>query len=350
MVTLREVADLAGVSVRTVSNVVNNQPHVSPQMKARVQESIERLGYRQNVVARSLRTGRIGLLGLIVPDVRQSLFSQLASAVINEATRLGYTVAIDQTLHDINRERRLIQIGPHGAMFDGAIFHPQLLSEDEIQHRTNDFPLVLVGERLDVDNMDRVYTDDRAAAYDATTQLILDGCRRIAAIGLRREPYAHTAHLREQGFREALTDNGVDLPSHFQQYVLEYDVWNGYSAMDALLALRIRPDAVFCFSDMLALGALRRAQEAGIRIPRDLAIIGFDNIAEDDYSFPSLSSVSADTVETAKSAVSALVNRITKPDSPCSEQTVGHYVVLRESTRNRAKVAGALNGLSLSSS
>lgn len=342
MVTQREVADLAGVSPRTVSNVINNQPHVTPEIRAKVMAAVNTLGYKQNVVARSLRTSRIGLLGLIVPDLSQSLFAQLASSVIKEATGMGYTVAIDQTLHDIDRERRLIQIGPHGAMFDGAIFHPQLLSEQEITHRTNDFPLVLVGERLDVDNMDRVYTDDLAAAYDATSQLILDGAARVAAIGLRQDSYAHTAHMREQGFREALDDHNATSAPEYLRYVDEYDEHNGYRAMSELLNLAPWPDAVFCFSDMLALGAIRKLREAGVNIPGQIAVIGFDNINEDAWSYPSLSSISADTDQTAKAAVKALINRISNPESPYCEHTISHYTVLRESTRNRRMVPGAL--------
>lgn len=342
MVTQKEVADVAGVSPRTVSNVVNNQPHVTPEVQAKVMAAINKLGYKQNMVAKSLRTSKIGLLGLIVPDLSQSLFAQLASAVVKEATNMGYTVAVDQTLNDIERERRLIQIGPHGALFDGAIFHPKFLSEEEITHRTNNFPLVLVGERLDVDNMDRVYTDDKAAAFDAVSQLILDGGTRIAAIGLRHDSYAHTTHLREQGLRNALAAHHIPAKTEYLRYVNEYDENNGYTAMAALLKVTVLPDAVFCFSDMLALGAMRKLNEQHIRIPDQISIIGFDNVNEDAWTSPSLSSISADTEETAKEAVAALIRRISTPNSPYREHTISHYAVLRESTKNRYNLPGTV--------
>src|SRR5690606_38406590 len=112
--------------------------------------------------------------------------------IVQAATARGYTVAVDQTHGDLERERRLIQLGPRGAMFDGAIFHPEALRAEDIEHRQSEFPLVLVGERIAGDHLDHVYIDDRAAAYEAAKKLIADGHRRIAAIGLRRAPHART--------------------------------------------------------------------------------------------------------------------------------------------------------------
>lgn len=335
MATLRDVARLAGVSVRTVSNVVNAQPYVAEETRARVQVALDSLGYRQNQVAKSLRTGRIGLLGFVVPDLSQSHFAMLAAEVVQYATAQGYTVAVDQTHGDLERERRLVQLGPRGAMFDGAIFHPEALRAEDIHNRTSKFPLVLIGERIAGDSLDHVYIDDRAAAYEATRRLIDDGHRRIAAIGLRRAPYARTAHLREEGLRQALAEADIAMHPGHDQYVEQYDAFDGYRAMGNLVTSSERPDAVLCFADMLAIGALRMLHERRISVPEGVAIMGFDNITESAYVYPSLTSMAARNDEIAQVAVDALLNRIQEPASPVTEHVVSHRLSLRDSTFNR---------------
>lgn len=218
-------------------------------------------------------------------------------------------------------------------MFDGAIFQPAQLDASALESRESTFPLVLIGERLAADTLDHVYVDDAAAARDATTVLIEGGARRIGAIGLRDAPSARTAHLREHGFHEALA--AADLhaePSHLR-YVGPYCREEGYAAMSALLALGDRVDAVFCFSDMLAIGALSRLREEGVSVPDEISVIGFDDVQEAAYTYPPLSSVATDTDLTARLAVDALVERIEQPDGPVREFAVPHRVVRRASTR-----------------
>lgn len=333
MATLKDVARLAGVSARTVSNVVNDQPYVAEATRARVVAALEVLDYRPNQVAKSLRTGRIGLLGFVVPDLSQSHFARLASDVVQAATARGYTVAVDQTHGDIERERRLIQLGPRGAMFDGAIFHPEALRVSDIEQRESKFPLILIGERIAGDRLDHVYIDDRTAAYEATQRLIADGHRRIAAIGLRRATHAGTAHLREEGVRRALAEAGDQVHPGRHQYVERYDVRDGYEAMANLVDSAERPDAVICFADMLAIGALHRIHERGLSVPGDIALVGFDDITEASYSYPPLSTISADHSEIATTAVSALIERIANPEAPIREYLVSHRLIIRDSTR-----------------
>ncbi|MBZ2195463.1 LacI family DNA-binding transcriptional regulator [Occultella gossypii] len=333
MATLKDVARLAGVSARTVSNVVNDQPYVAEATRARVVAALAALDYQPNQVAKSLRTGRIGLLGFVVPDLSQSHFARLASDIVEAATARGFTVAVDQTHGDLERERRLIQLGPRGAMFDGAIFHPEALRAEDIEHRESQFPLVLIGERVAGDRLDHVYIDDRAAAYEATRRLIDDGHRRIAAIGLRRAAYARTAHLREEGMRQALDEAGDQVQQGRHQYVERYEVSDGYEAMANLVESAERPDAVICFADMLAIGALHRLHELRVAVPEDMAVVGFDDITEASFSYPPLSTIAADHAEIATTAVNALIERITNPGAPIREYVVSHRLVIRQSTR-----------------
>nr|BFF25581.1 hypothetical protein GCM10025732_35460 [Glycomyces mayteni] len=182
--TLRDVAELAQVSVRTVSNVVSGYAHVSERMRQRVLAAIEELDYRANPVARTLRTGRTGMLALVVPEIDVPYFSELARDVIDAAAEFGYRVMIDQTGHDHERERRLLMGDDRTMLFDGILFSP-LVTKSELldMHRSEHMPLVLLGEHEFDGRFDHVAIDNVQAARDAVSHLVAAGRTRIAAIG-----------------------------------------------------------------------------------------------------------------------------------------------------------------------
>ena len=332
-VTLQEVARVAGVSPRTVSNVVNGYEHVAPRTREQVQAVIDALGYRANAAARSLRTGRTGLLGLVVPALDQPYFAELARAVVREATGAGFTVVVDQTDGDPDRERELLLQGPRGAMFDGLVLSPLALTARDLLDADPTRPVVLLGERTVDTAFDHVHIDNVAAARAATEHLVRAGRQRIAAIGLQTE--AHTGRQRAEGFMLALAEAGLPAHPHLLRYVDAYDRASGYSAMSALLDGERRPDAVFCFNDMLAIGALRACLTRGVRVPQDVALVGFDDVEEVRYATPSLSTVRPDRDAIARVAVSRLVARVERRAGgagPAQDLTVPYEIVLREST------------------
>lgn len=335
-VKLQEVARVAGVSPRTVSNVVNGYQHVAPRTRDQVQAVIKALGYRPNAAARSLRTGRTGLLGLVVPALDQPYFAELARAVVGEATAAGFTVVVDQTDGDPDRERELLLQGPRGAMFDGLILSPLALTAGDLLGADPERPVVLLGERTVDTTFDHVQIDNVAAAREATEHLISLGRKRIAAIGLQTE--AHTGRQRAEGFMLALAEAGLPAHPHLLRYVDAYDRASGFGAMSVVLDGDLRPDAVFCFNDMLAVGALRACLTRGLRVPEDVALIGFDDVEEARYLTPSLSTVRPDRDQIARVAVRRLVERLDRRPAAGGETqdvTVPHTLVLRESTGPR---------------
>lgn len=333
VVTLHEVARAAGVSPRTVSNVVNGYQHVAPHTRARVQAVIDELGYRTNAAARTLRTGRTGLLGLVLPALDQPYFAELARAVVREATAVGLTVVVDQTDGDPDRERELLLRGPRGAAFDALVLSPLALTEDDLRAADPTRPVVLLGERTVGTVADHVHVDDVAAAREATAHLLRSGRRRVAAIGLQGERDQTAVH-REQGFRRALADAGLPVDPALLRHVPAYERVHGHAAMSALLDAAAPPDAVFCFSDLLASGALRACLEHGVRVPQDVALLGFDDVEEVRYLTPSLSSVRPDRDAIAREAVARVLARLDggEADAPARDITVPHALVLREST------------------
>ncbi|RMI08940.1 LacI family DNA-binding transcriptional regulator [Cellulomonas triticagri] len=332
-VTLHEVARVAGVSPRTVSNVVNGYQHVAPHTRARVQAVIDELGYRTNAAARTLRTGRTGLLGLVLPALDQPYFAELARAVVREATAVGFTVVVDQTDGDPDRERELLLRGPRGAAFDALVLSPLALTAEDLLRAEPGRPVVLLGERTVGTTADHVHIDNVAAAREATAHLIAGGRRRIAAIGLQ-DAHEQTAAQRAEGFRRALADAGLPVDPALLRHVPSYERAHGHAAMSALLTNAEPPDAVFCFSDLLASGALRACLERGVRVPEGVAVLGFDDVEEVRYLTPSLSTVRPDREAIARAAVARVVARLDggEAEAPAHDITVPHALVLREST------------------
>ncbi len=330
---MRDVAERAQVSIRTVSNVVSGYTHVSERMRERVLKAIEELDYRPNPVARTLRTGRTGMLALIVPEIDVPYFSELARDVIKAAAEVGYRVMIDQTGHDHERERELLMGEDRSMLFDGLLFSP-LATKAEL-HAMNGatrMPLVLLGEHEFDGRFDHVAIDNVRAAHDAVSHLISLGRRRIAAIGTQPlEEYA-TPLQRTAGYESALRDADIEPDPSYQKSAAHYSRGDGYAAATALLNMSPRPDAIFCFSDLLAMGAMRAIFDAGLRVPDDIAVIGIDDIDEGRFARPSLSTVSLDTPFIAREAVRRITTRIDEPTSPAQEVVAPHRLIAREST------------------
>lgn len=331
--TLRDVAERARVSIRTVSNVVSGYEHVSEKMRARVHQAIDELDYRPNHIARTLRTGRTGVLALVVPEIDVPYFSQLARDVINAAGELGYRVMIDQTGHDHQRERELLTGGDRSMLFDGILFSP-LVTPAELREMNGEsgIPLVLLGEHDFDGRFDHVAIDNVRAAYDAVQHLAHTGRTHIGALGAQpSEDYA-TPQQRSAGYRNALNDSGLDFMPELTRPAAQYSRAEGYAATRQLLESARDLDAIFCYSDLLAMGAIRAVFDAGLRVPEDIAIVGVDDIEEGRFSRPTLSTVSLDTPFIAAQAVSHVVERIADPDRDAVEVVAPHRLVVRESS------------------
>ncbi|MCW2886928.1 MAG: hypothetical protein QOE54_5387 [Streptosporangiaceae bacterium] len=332
--TLKDVAALAGVSVKTVSNVVNGYAFVKPENRRRVQEALEATGYRPNMGARNLRRGRTGFIALVVPELSIPYFGELAGLVITAAQAQSWSVLIEQTQGTRERERStLASLGPH--MIDGAILSPQALEEEDFSEHAPGVPLVMLGEHAVNVAIDHVAIDNVLAARTAVDHLTGIGRRRIAAIG--QNPRRGTAALRLAGYQAALAEAGLPQPAELVAPALEYHRHDGAEAMAHLLALPEPPDAVFCFNDLLAIGAMRTAAERGLRVPEDVAIVGFDNTEESAYSLPSLTTIAPDKSAIAQTAVDLIRRRAEAGEQVAPQDIQTPFSLkIRESTVGRA--------------
>lgn len=333
-VGLKHVALRAGVSIKTASNVVRGYPHVRPVTRERVEQAIAELDYRPHLTARSLRGGRTGVVALALPDLSSPYFAEIARGIILAAEQQGWTVLIDQT--DGLRERELdVARGFRDHLVDGVIFSPLALGEDDLRAPSTGVPIVCLGERIHAGSMDHIAIDNVAAARVATHHLIERGRRRIAAIGSQESPSGETARLRLAGYRDALGDAGLTFDQAMVQPAGNWHRADGLRAVERLAQRRPRPDALFCFNDLLALGALHGLARLGLRVPADVAVIGIDDIEDGRYARPALTTIAPDKETIAATSVALLAERLAHPasvDADGREVQADFQLIVRDTT------------------
>lgn len=335
-VGIKDVAKLAGVSLKTVSNVVHDYPHIAEATRVRVERAIEALNYRPNLSARNLRSGRSGLIALAVPELDIPYFAEIARLIVKAATEHGLTVLIDETGGVRNREQLFVS-GIRSQLIDGLILTPLALGLDDLMNRRDPIPLVLLGETIGDGVVHHVAINSMKAGAAATRHLLELGRERIAAIGSSYTvplPSAHTRRL--DGYYQALAEAGLKRDPKLVSKVDSFHSEEGARAMAHLLKLDDPPDAVFCFNDLLALGAIRTLLSKGYRVPEDVAVVGFDDIEVGRYTTPTLTSVSPDKAQLAGLAVSSLVSQLASDNRELPrESEVAFKLIVRESTRGR---------------
>ncbi|MCR2812333.1 LacI family transcriptional regulator [Microbacterium sp. zg.Y1090] len=333
---MHDVARLAGVSIKTVSNVINDYPHVRPETRSRVQAAIDELDYHPNLSARGLRSGKTGVIGLAVPALRENYFAELADAIIRAAEKRGLGVVVEQTSGDRDTELAAVS-GRRQRFMDGLLFSPVALGQQDAHVLDAPFPLVLLGERIFGGPTDHVAMHNVSAAEAAVAHLIDTGRRRIAVVGAAAEDEdgeASSASLRLRGYRRALEAAGIPFDRRLVRPAEGWNRQSGAAALHGLVADGVAFDAVFALNDTLGLGVLRALGEEHIAVPEHVAVIGFDDIDEARFSVPSLSSVETGREQIAEIAVRLLVERIAEKDDRLPPRTIkpDFTVVRRESS------------------
>lgn len=320
---MRDVARVAGVSLKTVSNVLNGYRYLTPETRAKVEEAIQSLGYRVNLTARNLRRGSTGLIKLVLPELRNPYFAELADSVVDEAARRGLVVLLEQYRYQREHELAVLR-GDGGQQVDGVLYSPVYVGQDDIDLFAVDFPLVILGESVFGAPCDHVSMRNIEGGRAQVEHLLALGRRRIGIIGFNELPRVSSSQLRYKGASAALRDAGLAIDPALvtgsgegrpmsavrAQWVLS----TGSLLMAELLDQETHPDAVVCFNDALALGALHELTRRGIRVPDDVAVVGFDNVEASEYTQPTLSTIDPGRDEIARTAVRLLAERMGMDD------------------------------------
>ena len=338
--TLEDIGRLAGVSRSTVSRVINDQASVSPDVRARVLEAIRRTGYTPNAAARSLVSGRTGVIGLVIPSRVHSLFEdpyfsrliQGISAASNLARKTLSLFLFQSEEEEAELYPRVVTAG----FLDGLIITATRMADPLLARMAvGEIPIVMVG-RPDVEGVSYIDVDNRGGALRAATHLCGLGHQRIGLLGA---PVSTTAGQdRLNGFMEGLAVCG--LPLHPGLRVDgDFSEASGYDAMRQLIEQR--PDAVFVASDTMALGALRALREAGIRVPRDIAIVGFDGLPSSESAIPALTTIRQPVTETGTRAVHMLNDLVAGVATAPMVEVMPVELVIRESCGASRESVGA---------
>lgn len=337
MPTIADVARKAGVSVATVSRVINGTKFVSPELRQCVLQAMEELDYHPNLLAGSLRRGKSYTIGLIVPDTANPFFGEVAKAVEDVGFQNGYNVVLCNSNYDLERERSYIEV-LLAKQVDGLVFIP---CSSEIAHVRDLLakmrgPVVIADRYTPELSTDSVTAANRVGGRLVAQHLLTLGHQRIGWIG--RPEYLVHVQDRFIGFRETLAEQGVIVPD-------ELCVRGGFSLEDGLRAARRLlsgpnpPTAIFAYNDIMAIGALRAAREMGLHVPDDVAIVGFDNIPQASFVTPQLTTVDHPKYHIGELATQLLIGRLRgEIEGDPQQHVLDVRLVVRESSDPTCRV------------
>lgn len=327
-VSISQVAAHAGVSVATVSRVLNASQAVRESTRARVTASIHALGYRVNQLARSLRTDESRLLLVMVPDIGNPFYAQIVQGIDEAVQARSYALLLCETNGDPFRERRYLDL-LHTRRADGAICLDPDTVQQARQAEALHFPWVACCEFDRGAGIPYAGIDNRAAAREAAAYLLDKGHCRIAFVNSdTRYMYARE---RLQGYIDALAAAGIEVEDEYLVRAEGLDFAAGRSAVAGLLALTDPPTAIFAVSDTLALGVMRGLHDSGLSVPGDMAVMGFDDIDLARQTCPSLTTVAQPMRDLGRHAAALLLRRLDTQKSGAEGIILPHSLVLRES-------------------
>lgn len=328
IVTMQDVAERAGVSVSTVSHVINGTRYVSPELTERVRTAMAELRFQPNAVARSLRRKETLTLGMIVPDNANPFFALLAHAVENACYEHGYSLILTNSGGDLARELANINV-LLGKQVDGLILAAVGLSSRDLKQVLRSAPVVLVDRNLPGVEADALLVDNLGGGREATRHLIALGHRRIGCI---TGPSTTTPSAdRVTGYRAALEEAGIPVDETLIARG-DFQFAGGYAGAQALLALPEAPTAIFACNDLMAMGAIAAAAEKGLRVPADLSIVGFDNTTLAAYTTPALTTIAQPITEIGQLATEMVIRRSQQPDMARQHRVLGTKLIVRQST------------------
>jgi LacI family transcriptional regulator len=326
--TIKDVAKQAGVSTATVSRVLNNDPRVTPAYRQAVLDAVSELDYRRDRIARNLRVRHSQIIGLIISDIQNPFFTSVVRGVEDVAHDNDYTVILGNSDEDPLKERLYldIMISERAA---GVIISPASETGNHSQMVLRaGIPVVAVDRRMLDLEVDTVVVDNFEGAYRAVRHLLQLGHRRIGFIGGPLQ--VTTARERRDGYLSALSEQGIPSDPALVK-VTDLKMGGGYSAIYQVLEIEDPPTAIFSANNLITLGALNCIHEKGLRIPQDIAIVGFDDMPWATSLNPPLTAVAQPTYELGRLAADLLLQRIKDTDRQVVEVKLGSRLIIRDS-------------------
>jgi LacI family transcriptional regulator len=332
-ITIRDIARDLNTTISTVSRALQDHPRIGAEMRERIKKYAAEHDYRPDYRAASLRSGNAYTIGVLVPRIDIHFFAKVLRGIDDVASEKNYNVLIIQSHDSLAKEVNLVKSMVYGKV-DGLIASISIETSNGdhfLPLLENGLPLVLFDKIIDSMDVHKVIVDDRKGAYDAVTHLIMGGCRRIAHFG--GPQFLNIYRQRTLGYLDALSHYGITVDESliFHQMLEQED---GYNAMVGMLALENRPDGVFSSNDFAVLGAIKKAKEAGIRVPQEMAFTGFANEPMDEIFEPGITSVEQFPVLMGQESARLLIEQLEKKSSAQQPRTImiNPKLIIRESS------------------
>jgi LacI family transcriptional regulator/LacI family repressor for deo operon, udp, cdd, tsx, nupC, and nupG len=328
IVTIKDVARAAGVSVATVSRVLNNTVTVSEETKAAVLKAVEDLNYTPNYLGRNLRKSSTNIILVIIPTVEHDFYSKIITVMQNTATSLGY-----QIITSISNVDSLEDIKPLEMLYnrtvDAAVIFSTKMTKEEVNSISEKYNIALCCESVEGADVLTVSVGDKQSAKDAVCALIKKGHKKIGLVCSDFD--VHSSIQREAGYREALIESNISVDEKYI-YRTDYKLESGKKAFDYFNSLEDEPTAIFAISDILAIGIINNALSKGVKVGQELAVIGFDNVILTEMYSPSISTVDQPSFEMGQLVIEKLIKNITSDIKDKRHYIIPHRIILREST------------------
>ena len=327
-VTIKDIAREADVSVTTVSRVLNNKPDVGDDTRAKILKIIDEMNYNPNSVARGLVMQKTHTIGLIIPDISNPFFPQVARAVEDKAQKLGYSVIFFNTDNHLEREKKAVELFK-SKQVDGLIVSLSLGNEKILKElKSTNYPVVQIDRSVLSDSYPLVSIDNKNSAYQMVEYMLKKGHRKIAHIS--GDLNTTTARERLEGYKKALKNYEVEINN---DYIIEgnYTQHSGFEAMQELLKLKDRPSAVFAANDLSAAGVYKALFAAGLKIPDDIAVAGHDDIDIASLLRPELTTMRQPKYSMGERAVTVLLRMINNQQLEIEDHILKTNLIIRES-------------------
>ncbi len=329
MSNISDIAKEAGISVATVSRVINGTATVSQETTARVQAAIAKFNYQPNVWGRRLRQQASHTILVFVPNIRNPYYASIVTGIEETARKLGYGTTLCITNNDKARESEFKELLQNGHA-DGAIFLYMDKQNTEIPQLAKLFHIVQCCEYCQDESVPHISIDNYGAAKQVMQYLLSTGHKNIGFVGTQNHYISSEERLR--GYESALVEAGIKVDPYKIAYADDdYNFKSGIRAARELLAHDDQPTAIFCISDVLALGAIRAAEEMGLKVPQDVSIVGFDDVEYASMFNPMLTTVSQPGYSLGKSSAELLIKMI-KKGATGGSAFLAHKLILRDST------------------
>lgn len=331
--SIKDVAREAGVSIATVSRVLNDVDVVNDETKKKVMDAIKKLGYRPNIVARSLKTQKTKTIGIVIPDISSAFYPEIVRGAEDVANIYNYNIILCNTDLDSEKEKEYLRVLKE-KMVDGMIYMSNSLADEILElTRELDLPTVLV-ETTDLNKtFPSVTIDNIKAAYDATSYLIKKGNKNVAYFGPPRN-IINASASRYEGYENALADNGLALNEKLV-------IAGGLKAKDAEHYIEMLEenkvlkdvDAIFCSTDELAMGVINNLREKGINVPKDIDIVSFDNTYTSSIFYPKLTTINQPTYDMGSVGMRMLIKIINKKPIDVTQYVLPYELIERDSCK-----------------